>query len=179
MENWYCICGNFVREKRFCPRCKLMRFTIENSPILDYWGLNVGEVSNGLPFNFPINYLSEHLLITGQTGTGKTRLAMCLAVKVENYVSIHPIKLLIIDVEGEWKNIIPKLKNWTEYFAVDKNLKINPFDLGDPGLIRDYVEILDEIIKRAETSGNSQKPEEATNDSDKNRKPDGNIGEIS
>ncbi|HJT10261.1 MAG TPA: ATP-binding protein [Candidatus Nitrosotalea sp.] len=135
--NWYCICGNFVREKRFCPRCKLVRFRIENSPILDYWGLNVGELSNGLPFNFPINYLSGHVLVTGQTGTGKTRFAMNLAVKTENHVSIHPIKLLVVDVEGEWKNIIPKMKNWTEYFSVDKNLKINPFDLGDPALIRE------------------------------------------
>ena len=139
MQNWYCMCGNFVREKRFCPRCKLMRFTLENSPILDYWGLNVGELSNGLPFNFPINYLSNHTMISGQTGTGKTRLAMNLAVKTENYQSSQKIKLLIIDVEGEWKSIIPKLKNWTEYFAVDKNLKINPFDLGDAGLIRELL----------------------------------------
>ncbi|MDE1764954.1 MAG: DUF87 domain-containing protein [Thaumarchaeota archaeon] len=137
MKDWYCICGNFVRERRFCPKCKLVRFRIENSPILDYWGLNVGELSNGLPFNFPVNYLSEHLLITGQTGTGKTRFAMNLAVKIENHVSTHPIRLLVVDVEGEWKNIIPKMKNLTEYFSVDKNLKINPFDLGDPALIRE------------------------------------------
>lgn len=139
MQNWYCICGNFVRERRFCPRCKLMRFRLENSPILDYWGLNVGELSNGLPFNFPVNYLAEHLLISGQTGTGKTRLALQIAIKAENYVSTHPINLLVIDVEGEWKNIIPKMKKWTEYFAVDKNLKINPFDLGDPALIRELM----------------------------------------
>jgi energy-coupling factor transporter ATP-binding protein EcfA2 len=137
MKDWVCLCGRFVRERRFCPSCKLVRFTIENSPILDYWGLNVGEVSNGLPFNFPINYLTEHVLVTGQTGTGKTRFAMNLAVKAENYVSIHPKKLLVIDVEGEWKNIIPKMKKLTEYFAIDKNLKINPFDLGDPALIRE------------------------------------------
>jgi len=139
MQNWYCLCGNFVRERRFCPRCKLMRFKLENSPVLDYFGLNIGELSNGLPFNFPVNCLSNHVLISGQTGTGKTRLAMNLAVKSENYQSSQKIKLLIVDVEGEWKNIIPKLKNWTEYFAVDKNLKINPFDLGDPGLIRELM----------------------------------------
>lgn len=139
MSNWYCMCGNFVRERRFCPRCKLMRFKLENSPILDYWGLNVGEVSNGLTFNFPVNCLTSHTLITGQTGTGKTRFAMNLAVKAENHVSVQKISLLVIDVEGEWKNIIPKLKNRTEYFAVDRNLRINPFDLGDPGLIRELM----------------------------------------
>ena len=116
-----------------------MRFRLDNSPILDYWDLKVGSVSNGLPFNFPVNYLTSHTLISGQTGTGKTRFAMNLAVKAENHVSIQKIKLLIIDVEGEWKNIIPKLKGKTEYFAVDKNLKINPFDLGDPALIRELM----------------------------------------
>lgn len=136
---WYCICGNFVRDRRFCPRCKLMRFKLENSPVLDYWGLKVGILSNGLPFNFPVHYLTNHLLVTGQTGSGKTRFAMNLAVKTENYNSVHGIKLLVIDVEGEWKNIIPKMKSWTEYFAVDKNLKINPFDLGDPALIRELM----------------------------------------
>lgn len=139
MSNWYCMCGNFVRDRRFCPRCKLMRFRLENSPILDYWGLNVGEVSNGLPFNFPVNYLTSHILVTGQTGTGKTRFAMNLAVKSENHVSVQKIRLLVVDVEGEWKNIIPKLKGQTEYFAVDRNLKINPFDLGDPGLVRELM----------------------------------------
>lgn len=139
MVSWYCICGNFVRDKRFCPRCKYFRFRIENSPILDYWGLKVGTLSNGLPFNFPVNFLTTHVLVSGQTGTGKTRFAMNLAVKAANYESFQKIKLVVVDVEGEWKNIIPKLKGQTEYFAVDKNLKINPFDLGDPALIRELM----------------------------------------
>lgn len=46
------------------------------------------------------------------------------------------------------------------------------------GLIRDYVEILDDIIKHAETSGNEGKPEGSIPDSDQDRKPNGNIGEI-
>ncbi|MGI0102706.1 MAG: helicase HerA domain-containing protein [Nitrosotalea sp.] len=139
MKDWYCICGNFVRDRRFCPRCKFVRFRLDNSPLLDYWGVNVGSLSNGLPFNFPLNYLSEHVLITGQTGTGKTRFAMNLVVKSENYESTHKIRIMVVDVEGEWKNIIPKLKSDTEYYSVDKNLKINPFDLGDPALIRELM----------------------------------------
>lgn len=116
-----------------------MRFRLDNSPILDYWGLKVGELSNGLPFNFPIHFLTNHVLITGQTGTGKTRFAMKLAVESENHASSQKINLLIVDVEGEWKNIISYMKNPTEYFSVDKNLKINPFDLGDPALIRELM----------------------------------------
>jgi len=139
MVNWYCICGNFVRDKRFCPRCKFFRFRLENSPILDYWGPKLGDLYDGLPFNFPLHFLTSHVLVSGQTGTGKTRFAMNLAVKAANYESFQKIKLLVVDVEGEWKNIIPKLKDQTEYFVVDKNLKINPFDLGDPALIRELM----------------------------------------
>lgn len=138
MVNWYCVCGNFVRDKRFCPRCKLFHFRLKNSPILDYWEPRLGELSNGLPFNFLLHSLTNHVLVSGQTGTGKTRFAMNLAVKTAN-TSSQKIKLLIVDAEGEWKNIIPKLKDQTEYFAMDKNLKINPFDLGDPALIRELM----------------------------------------
>src|SRR3989344_8737315 len=67
--NWYCLCGNFVYNRRFCPKCKLVRFSLEESPILDYWGLKVGSTKNGLPFNFPPNLFSTHLLISGQTGS--------------------------------------------------------------------------------------------------------------
>lgn len=137
MKDWYCICGNFVRDRRFCPRCKFVRFKLDSSPVFDYWGIRVGVLSNGLPFNIPMNYLSAHVLSTDQTGTGKTRFAMNLVVNTENYESSHKIRIMVVDVEGEWKNIIPKLKDGVEYYSVDKNLKINPFDLGDPAMIRE------------------------------------------
>ncbi|MEM4391844.1 MAG: ATP-binding protein [Candidatus Nitrosotenuis sp.] len=116
-----------------------MRFRLENPAILDYFGMKIGTIVDGLPFNFPVNYLAEHVLIAGMTGTGKSRFAMSLSVKAENERLPQGIRLLIVDVEGEWKNIIPKLKGTTEYFTVDKNLKINPFDLGDPALIRELM----------------------------------------
>ncbi|MEX1149564.1 MAG: hypothetical protein WEB01_06085 [Nitrosopumilus sp.] len=67
--------------------------------VLDYWGLGVGTLSNGLPFNFPTHLFSTHTLVCGQTGTGKSRFAMNLAVKAENNFSTHRIKLLIIAVD--------------------------------------------------------------------------------
>jgi len=137
--NWQCLCGNFVKEKRFCSRCKIVRFNVKRDVILCYNGLDLGDLANGVPFAFPINYLSNHVLVTGQTGTGKSRLAMGLAIKAENHPLPVPIKLLIIDVEGEWKNIIPQLKKKTEYYSVDSNLRINPFDLQDPALIRELM----------------------------------------
>lgn len=92
MENWSCICGNFVREKRFCPRCKLVRFRLEHPTILDYFGMKVGTVADGLPFNFPVNCLAEHVLITGMTGTGKSRFATNLSVKAENETLPQKVK---------------------------------------------------------------------------------------
>lgn len=137
LVNWQCICGNFVKEKRFCPKCKLVRFSINRSPVLCYSGLSLGTLENGLPFLFPIDYFSNHILISGQTGTGKSRFAFNLAIKTANYPLPSSIKLLIIDVEGEWKNIIPNLKEKTDYYDVASNLRINPFDLKDPALIRE------------------------------------------
>ncbi len=78
-------------------------------------------------FLFPL-----HFSLYGATGSGKTRTAQLLAREVEN----TGIKLLIIDVEGEWKNIIPDLKGETHYYSVESNLKVNPFELGDLGLVR-------------------------------------------
>ena len=116
-----------------------MRFRLDRAEFLDYYGFRVGSLSNGLPFNLPINYISSHVLVAGQTGTGKTRFAMKLAMEAENYQSIQKVKLLIVDVEGEWKNIIPLLKERTEYYDVAFNLRINPFDLRDPALVRDLL----------------------------------------
>jgi len=137
--NWNCICGNFVKEKRFCSRCKLVRFDVKRDVVLCYDGLHLGNLHSGIPFAFPVNFLSNHLLVTGQTGTGKSRFAMGFAIKAENHPLPVPIKVLIIDVEGEWKNIIPQLKQKTEYYSVDTNLRINPFDLQDPALIRELM----------------------------------------
>ncbi len=116
-----------------------MRFNIRKDVVLCYDGLGLGNLESELQFLFPVNYLSNHVLVTGQTGTGKTRFAMNLAIETENYPLQIPIKLLIIDVEGEWKNIIPHLKQKTEYYSVDSNLRINPFDLQDPALIRELM----------------------------------------
>jgi len=117
-----------------------VRFDIKNHPVISYFGLNLGSFHNDLPFLFPVDYLANHVLVTGQTGTGKTRFAENLAIESENYAKPNPIRLLIIDVEGEWKNVIPRLVNRTEYFSVKSNLKINPFDLEDPALIRDLMQ---------------------------------------
>lgn len=133
--SWICFCGNLVDGKRFCPRCKRVRFRLDRPEFLDYFGPSIGTVTGGYPFNFPANYLEGHAMICGQTGTGKSRLAMNLAVKTEN----QKISLLVVDVEGEWKGIIPYLKERTEYYDVGSNLRINPFDLQDPGVVRELM----------------------------------------
>lgn len=133
--NWICFCGNIVDGKRFCPKCRRVRFRLDRPEFLDYFGPSIGAVSGGYPFNFPANYLDGHVMICGQTGTGKSRLAMNLAVRTEN----QKIRLLVVDVEGEWKGIMPCLKRRAEYYDVGSNLRINPFDLKDPALIRELM----------------------------------------
>jgi hypothetical protein len=133
--SWICFCGNLVDSKRFCPRCKRVRFRLDRPEFLDYFGPSIGTVTGGYPFNFPADYLEGHAMICGQTGTGKSRLAMNLAVKTEK----QKICLVVVDVEGEWKGIIPYLKERTEYYDVGSNLRINPFDLQDPGVVRELM----------------------------------------
>jgi len=89
-------------------------------------------MQNGSTFNLPQEFFGYHFSFYGVTGSGKTRLAMKLAIETEN----SGTKLLILDVEGEWKNINPSLKGKTEYYATERNLKVNPFELGDLGLTR-------------------------------------------
>ncbi|MCP8315790.1 MAG: DUF87 domain-containing protein, partial [archaeon] len=127
-------CGRLVQgETGFCSFC--------SSPLMDFLhspkqetcdGILLGHLSEGNSFHLPIEYFGYHFAFYGVTGSGKTRLAMKLAIETENL----GIKLLILDVEGEWKNIIQYLKGKTEYYATERNLKVNPFELGDYGLIR-------------------------------------------
>lgn len=95
-------------------------------------GIPLGSMENGQLFRLPLRYFGFHFAFYGVTGTGKTRAAMNLAIKAEN----EGLFLRVIDVEGEWKNIIPELKKDTVYYDVNKNLKINPFCLQDSGLTK-------------------------------------------
>jgi hypothetical protein len=95
-------------------------------------GVPLGSMENGQLFRLPLKYFGFHFAFYGVTGTGKTRAAMNLAIKAEN----EGLFLRVIDVEGEWKNIIPELKKDTVYYDVNKNLKINPFCLQDCGLTK-------------------------------------------
>lgn len=71
-------------------------------------------------------YFGFHFAFYGVTGTGN-RAAMNLAINSEN----KGLCLRILDVEGEWKRIIPKLKKETIYYDSGFNLKANHFDLND------------------------------------------------
>ncbi|MEM3871132.1 MAG: ATP-binding protein [Nitrososphaeria archaeon] len=95
-------------------------------------GIFLGTALNGNEFCLSLEFLPYHFAFYGVTGSGKTRLAMKLAIEAEK----RGIKLLILDVEGEWRNIIPNLCEKTEYYEIEKNLKINPFDLNDIGLVK-------------------------------------------
>ncbi|MDW8034627.1 MAG: DUF87 domain-containing protein [Nitrososphaerota archaeon] len=116
----------------FCTYCKspLLNF-MKNMKNQNREGVFLGATCNG-EFSLPLEYLPYHFAFYGVTGSGKTRLAMKLAIEAEN----KGIKLLILDVEGEWRNIIPQLRGKTEYYEIERNLRINPFDLNDIGLVK-------------------------------------------
>ena len=114
-----------------------MRFRLNRPIALGYDGYEVGTVAGGLPFILPKSVMDCHMMISGQTATGKSRFAMNLVRKAEKRESQS--RFLIMDIEGEWKNLIPHLKGDTKYYAVEKNLKINPFELNDPALIRELL----------------------------------------
>ncbi len=134
MKFWACMtCGHLTEQANsFCNYCSSPLPTFLHSPeqsqILE--GVLLGHLENGVAFHLPLNFASYGFY--GITGVGKTTLAMRLAVDAEN----SGLKLFVLDPEGEWKNIIPNLKGRTEYYATLHNLKVNPFDLNDKGLIR-------------------------------------------
>lgn len=134
MKFWVCVtCGHLTGQSNgFCNYCSapLPSFlhSPEQSQVSD--GTLLGHLENGVAFHLPTTFAGYAFY--GMTGVGKTTLASKLAIEAENY----GIKLLILDPEGEWKNIIPHLKGKTEYYSTLHNLKINPFDLQDKGLIR-------------------------------------------
>jgi len=95
-------------------------------------GVHLGFLADGNEFRIPLSHFAFHFAFYGATGSGKTRLAMKLAKEAESL----GVKLVIIDVEGEWKNLLPQLKHETLHYETARNLKVNPFELGDAGLIR-------------------------------------------
>lgn len=128
-------CGRLTQgQTGFCSFCDspLMDFLHSPRPQEVSKGVFLGHLLDKNPFHIAADYFGYHFAFYGVTGSGKTRLAMKLAIEAEN----SGIKLNILDIEGEWKNLIPYFKGHTEYYATERNLKINPFDLGDIGLIR-------------------------------------------
>lgn len=133
--SWTCIqCAaiNFEDDDIFCDSCHAPRrgFLETAPPETISQGSLLGHLKDGTPCKIPFDNI--HYLFCGKTKKGKTRAAMNVAVQFENNGGF----LLVIDPEGEWKKIIPKMKKKTEYYLSLRNLKINPFDLKDKGLIK-------------------------------------------
>jgi len=59
-------------------------------------------MDDGKAYRILLECFKYHFAFYGVTGTGETRAAMNLAIKAEQ----EGLNLRIIDIEGEWKNII-------------------------------------------------------------------------
>jgi hypothetical protein len=129
-KNLECCCP-LQEGQEFCDNCNTPSpLFLKGYSISPVQGSLLGHTDDGLECHLTITFPSYAFY--GITGSGKTSLARKLAVDAEN----SGIKLLILDPEGEWKHIMPKLKGKTDYYATTRNLKINPFDLKDKQLIR-------------------------------------------
>ncbi|RLG47074.1 MAG: hypothetical protein DRN90_05540 [Thermoproteota archaeon] len=124
-------CGKVTPQREFCTYCHSPLIGAFEPPEPNEDGIYIGDTEKG-PFKLPLWCLAYHVAVYGVTGTGKTRFAMNLAIQAEN----AGLNLRILDVEGEWKKIIPYLKKETLYYDVEKDMKVNPFDLKDVGLVR-------------------------------------------
>jgi predicted transcriptional regulator len=113
----------------FCDNCNApsSRFLFPDSVRTE--GSLIGHAQDGTEYILEPSFQSYAFY--GITGSGKTSLARKVAVAAE----VRGIKLLVLDPEGEWRHIIPELRQHTDYYATTKNLKINPFDLKDKQLI--------------------------------------------
>lgn len=115
----------------FCDNCNSASpMFLKSRYVLEVEGSLLGHTLDGNEFRLALTFPSYAFY--GITGSRKTSLARKLAIDAEN----SGIKLLVLDPEGEWKDIIPRLKGKTDYYAATRNLKINPFDLKDKQLIR-------------------------------------------
>lgn len=125
-------CGRISVEGMFCSYCHSPLLRSPSNPLTSVKdGVYLGEIEGeNSQFLLPVDYFGFHFAFYGVTGTGKTRAAMNLAINTEN----QGLCLRILDVEGEWKKIAPRLKKETIYYDSESNLKVNPFDLNDPGL---------------------------------------------
>lgn len=143
-------CGRVSPEREFCIFCHMPLWI---TPPKTDEGISLGSIEDSQLFRLPLRYFGFHFAFYGVTGTGKTRAAMNLAIKAEN----EGLYLRVIDVEGEWKNIIPELKKDTVYYDVSKNLKVNPFDLQDQGLTK--LLLRETIFKGIEQEYNDLSPQ--------------------
>ena len=143
-RNLECCCP-LEESQEFCDNCNTPTesFLQGSHDPIQKSGCHVGCDSKGYEVHIPID--RSGYAFYGVTGMGKTTLAM----KVASRVSASGIKLLILDPEGEWKNLMPHLHGKTEYYATLKNLKINPFDLKDKGIIKQLLR--ESVLRGKET----------------------------
>lgn len=146
---WSCItCGHLTQAVTgFCSYCSSPLSDFLHSPEAEEvsQGLFLGHLHDGSPFHLPLSNLGLHVAVYGVTGSGKSRLAMLLIREAER----AGINVTILDIDGEWRNLLPQFQGETLYYSVGKNLRINPFELKDRGLVE--MLLRETIFKGVET----------------------------
>lgn len=148
-KNLECCCP-LEDGQEFCDNCNSPSPLFLRQIPSNREGSLIGHAEDGEEYHLPLSFPSYAFY--GITGSRKTTLSRKLAVDAEN----SGISILVLDPEGEWKHIIPKLNRKTEYFATSLNLKINPFDLKDKQLIR--ILLKETVLKGIQTDSGTSLP---------------------
>jgi type IV secretory pathway VirB4 component len=113
----------------------------------DYKGIiyGVNSITNSLTLFDIFNYENYNGVIFAKSGSGKSFFAKTTIIRL----IAKGIKVVIIDPEGEYKNLCKNLKGKRIEFSHNSKYKINPFDLYQGESIEDKIQFIKSFLQRS------------------------------
>lgn len=128
------------------PEFSLNQQMLSDEAAVDLGNLLYGGSATKIPYKIPFGTLSRHTLLSGINGSGKTNTVQVLLDAIQNelpYLVIEPAKTEYVDWALSYNKLHPdslidiyipgcrcyKSKAHPEGYALEQQLKINPFDI--------------------------------------------------
>lgn len=106
-----------------------------------------GEELKGMPVNLDSKSLTQHTLVTGSTGCGKSNTIYYLIDQIRNNVCGNDPKFLIIEpAKGEYKDVFGNENVYGTNPLVSKLLRVNPFRFPKGVHVLEHIDRLTEIF---------------------------------
>lgn len=106
-----------------------------------------GEELKGMPVNLDSKSLTQHTLVTGSTGCGKSNTIYYLIDQVRNNACGNDPKFLIIEpAKGEYKDVFGNENVYGTNPLVSKLLRVNPFRFPKGVHVLEHIDRLTEIF---------------------------------